>query len=345
MLITEDGKIVPRQLIQDQSLWVRDDFNANNDWKMPIPLDVVADIEAALPGLKQKSLHPRDIRPEHFPLPNSKSFLNSVNQAIEVGPGFALLTGFPTQQLGAADASIAYQGFMSHFGNIAIQNRIGEYVVEVSDKGRGLGPQARGHYGNAELNFHADGGNAVSLLCLETAPKGGQSLLIGAAAVYNAILRERPDILPILERGFYHHRRDEREEHDPKVTPWRTPVFAYYDDRLHLIYTRISIDYCEAEGVEITSTEKDALDFLDSVLSRPELQVSMDLAPGDLQIVNNFLCLHSRTSYQDSKTQKRRLIRLWLDNENSLRNGPGKMDWYMPEHSRFLRERRSLLED
>jgi len=344
MLSTEDGKIVPRQPIQDQSLWVRDDFNANNDWKMPIPLDVVEDIEAALTGLKQKALHPRDIRPEHFPLPNSKAFLKSVNQAIEVGPGFALLTGFPTQQLGAADASIAYQGFMSHFGNIAIQNRIGEYVVEVSDKGRGLGPQARGHYGNAELNFHADGGNAVSLLCLETAPQGGQSLLIGAASVYNAILRERPDILPILERGFYHHRRDEREEHDPKVTPWRTPVFAYYDDRLHLIYTRISIDYCEAEGIEITPAEKEALDFLDSVLSRPELQISMDLAPGDLQIVNNFLCLHARTSYQDSESQKRRLIRLWLDNENSLRNGPGKMDWYMPEHSRFLRERRSLLE-
>jgi len=59
MLSTEDGKIVPRQPIQDQSLWVRDDFNANNDWKMPIPLDVVTDIEAALTGLKQKALHPR----------------------------------------------------------------------------------------------------------------------------------------------------------------------------------------------------------------------------------------------------------------------------------------------
>ncbi|MEL0015805.1 MAG: TauD/TfdA family dioxygenase, partial [Rhodospirillales bacterium] len=94
----------------------------------------------------------------------------------------------------------------------------------------------------------------------------------------------------------------------------------------------------------VTPNKKEALDFLDSVLARPELQVSMDLAPGDLQIVNNFLCLHARTSYQDSKTQKRRLIRLWLDNENSLRNGPGKMDWYMPEHSRFLRERKSFLE-
>ncbi len=344
MLLAENGKIVPRQPIQDASLWGRDDFGPKNDWKVALPPNVIADIEAALPGLKKASLHPKDIRPEHFPLPNSSVFLEEVNRSIEIGPGFALLTGFPIKNLGTADASLAYQGFMSHFGRIAIQNRIGEYVVEVSDKGRGLGPQARGHYGNAELNFHADGANAVSLLCLETAPEGGQSLLIGAAAVYNTILTERPDILPILERGFHHHRRDEREENDPKVTPWRTPVFAYYDDRLHLIYTRISIDYCEAEGIEITPEEKDALDFLDNVLGRPHLQVSMDLAPGDLQIVNNFLCLHARTSYRDSETQKRRLIRLWLDNAKSLRNGPGKMDWYMPEHSRFLRERRALLE-
>ena len=27
--------------------------------------------------------------------------------------------------------------------------------------------------------------------------------------------------------------------------------------------------------------------------------------------------------------------RLWLDDENSARLGPGKMDWYMPEVSRF----------
>jgi hypothetical protein len=37
-------------------------------------------------------------------------------------------------------------------------------------------------------------------------------------------------------------------------------------------------------------------------------------------------------------------LRLWLDNPAALRNGPGKMDWYMPEHSRFLATRGHLLE-
>jgi hypothetical protein len=31
-------------------------------------------------------------------------------------------------------------------------------------------------------------------------------------------------------------------------------------------------------------------------------------------------------------------VRLWLDDTASARLGPGKMDWYLPEHSRFTLE-------
>lgn len=86
------------------------------------------------------------------------------------------------------------------------------------------------------------------------------------------------------------------------------------------------------------------MDFIDSVIAQPERQVSMALRPGDLQIVNNFLVLHSRTAYQDDPRHRRHLVRLWLDNPTALRNGPGKMDWYMPEHSRFLATRGHLLD-
>ena len=105
-----------------------------------------------------------------------------------------------------------------------------------------------------------------------------------------------------------------------------------------------SIDYCGPEGVKFTPEETAALDFVDSVIARPEVQVSMALERGDLQILNNFMVLHSRTAFEDGQDQQRHLIRLWLDNPASLRNGPGKMDWYMPEHSRFLKTRGHLLE-
>ncbi len=338
------GHFVPGQPVQDASVWGRDDYPDDRSWVRPIPDVLVDEIDRALPALRAANLHPRDIRTDHFPLLKSAEFIQAVARDVDQAPGFALLSSFPTERYDYADTALAYTGLMAHFGNIAIQNRIGEYVVDVSDKGRGLGPQARGHYGNKELPFHADGANAVSLLCLKTAPRGGRSLIVSGPAIYNAVLAEAPQHLPVLERGFHHHRRDERDPDDPTYTPWRTPVFAAYDDHFHIIYVRPSIDYCGPEGVKFTPEETAALDFVDSVIARPEVQVSMALERGDLQILNNFMVLHSRTAFEDGQDQQRHLIRLWLDNPASLRNGPGKMDWYMPEHSRFLKTRGHLLE-
>lgn len=332
------------QMVRDASVWGRDDYPDDRSWVKPVPDMLIDEIDRALHAIRAANLHPRDIRPAHFPLPKSAAFIQAVAADVDQAPGFALLSGFPAERYSYDDTALAYTGLMAHFGHIAIQNRIGEYVVDVSDKGRGLGPQARGHYGNKELPFHADGANAVSLLCLKTAPSGGRSLIVSGPAIYNAVMAEAPQHLPALERGFHHHRRDEREPDDPKYTPWRTPVFAAYGERFHIIYVRPSIDYCGPEGVMFTPEETAALDFVDSVIARPEFQVSMALEPGDLQILNNFLVLHSRTAFEDGQDQQRHLIRLWLDNPASLRNGPGKMDWYMPEHSRFLKTRGHLLE-
>ena len=63
--------------------------------------------------------------------------------------------------------------------------------------------------------------------------------------------------------------------------------------------------------------------------------------PDDRSWVHRFdeemLVLHARTEYRDAPGQRRKLLRLWLDDESSRRLGPGKMDWYLPEHSRFTR--------
>jgi hypothetical protein len=340
----ESTQAVAGRAIDDATVWGRDDFPDDRSWVRPLPAGLLADIDAALPALRARRLDPRDITAADFPLPSSAAFLAAIDRAIEAGPGFALLSGFPIDRYGYDDIVLAYCGVMAHFGQIAIQSRAGEFVVDVSDKGRALGPGARGHYGRDALPFHADGANAVSLLTLKTAPAGGRSLLVSGAAIYNAVLKEHPEHLPVLYRGFHHHRREERGPDDPKVTPWRTPVFAFYGDQFHIVYVRPSIDYCEAEGVVITAAERAAMDCVDAVIARPDMQVSMALRPGDLQIVNNFLVLHSRTAYEDGPADRRHLVRLWLDNPRSRRNGPGKMDWYMPEHSRFLRTRGHLLE-
>ena len=63
------------------------------------------------------------------------------------------------------------------------------------------------------------------------------------------------------------------------------------------------------------------MDILDEILRRPDLMFTMYLEPGDLQILNNHVMLHSRTDYIDfdRPNQKRLLFRLWLAPPDSVR--------------------------
>jgi len=67
-------------------------------------------------------------------------------------------------------------------------------------------------------------------------------------------------------------------------------------------------------GVPLTTLEQAALDYLDEQTRRPDLRLDMDLAAGDIQFVNNYTVLHSRTEFVDGPEphQKRHMLRLWL---------------------------------
>jgi len=71
--------------------------------------------------------------------------------------------------------------------------------------------------------------------------------------------------------------------------------------------------------VPLTTLEKAALDYLDEQTRRPDLRLDMDLELGDIQFINNYTTLHSRTGFVDGPLphQKRHMLRLWLKFERS----------------------------
>ena len=85
------------------------------------------------------------------------------------------------------------------------------------------------------------------------------------------------------------------------------------------------------EGIELSSLEIEALEFFDSVVARPDLQIQMELRRGDIQYINNFAILHSRGSYRDTLEERRHLLRIWLNYSNARRVGPTLLDLYAPE--------------
>ena len=172
-------------------------------------------------------------------------------------------------------------------------------------------------------------------MCLDVAAEGGVSILASAATAHNTILAERPDLLEVLCRGFHHHRRGEAAEGEPPVTPERVPVSSTRRGLIHCCYNRNPNEWLEREGIEVTAIETEALDYLDAVLERPDNQVRMAMRPGDIQLINNYVTLHSRTAYRDGPGHKRHLLRVWVRSRAPRRAGPNIIDLYAPWESRL----------
>ena len=51
----------------------------------------------------------------------------------------------------------------------------------------------------------------------------------------------------------------------------------------------------------------------------------MDFRPGDIQFLNNYVILHTRTAFQDGREpgERRLLLRLWLNLREGRRLAPG----------------------
>jgi hypothetical protein len=64
----------------------------------------------------------------------------------------------------------------------------------------------------------------------------------------------------------------------------------------------------------------------------------MEMRKGDIQYVNNFTVMHSRTEYRDSATQKRHLVRYWIDVPDGKRKGLTTRDLYVRDGSLELEE-------
>ncbi len=297
---------------------------------------MLAEIEAAAQHIQNGKISPEHIRGEDIAMPLTDNFLRDAYADLETGPGFAVLSGIPVEAWGLEISRAALCAIGTRFGRINVQNRERDYLLDVINKSVELSKTFRGYHGNHHLDFHNDGANTAALLCMETAAQGGESLIVSAATLYNHILEKRPDLLPTLLRGFQHHRRNQREAEDPVVTPYRAPVFSFINGVFHSCYSRISIESTREEGIAFEDRDVEALDYLDALMLRPELQVKTQLREGDIQLMNNFTVLHARTAYVDKPGKPRHLLRLWLDDPASRYNGPNKMDFYVPEESRFL---------
>lgn len=302
--------------VTDATAWKGEDMQGRDEWSCTLGTQDLAEIRAALAGVRARGLAPGAFDADEFPLPRLGPRLESLVDEVQHGRGFALLRGLPVQEWSEEDLRLVYWGLGMHLGEPVTQNLEGDLIARITDYGLDVrDPDVKPSRTNAEQNPHCDPADLVALLCVCPAAEGGISHIASATTVYNEVLRAHPEYLPCLTRGFHHDLRGDHAEDSPfGVTPSRIPVFSFKDGLLSCVFNADTIrDAQRKMGTRLPPEELAAVQFVADTARRPDVRLTMDFRPGDVQLLNNHVIVHWRTRYQDDPARKRLLLRLWLD--------------------------------
>src|SRR5262245_39444761 len=286
--------------INAANAWRGEDLTRERSWIVGLNDAEIADVERALAAAKAGGKPLEQIGRGDFPLTVMRPRLEAALADMYDGRGFVVLRGLPVQRWSDEDIGLVFWGFGRYLGSPLYQNPQGELLGHVYDHGRTYGNiDVRGYETNAYLPYHTDAGDMVGLLCLRRSLEGGLSSIVSSVAVHNEILKAHPEYLGLLYNGFYYIRREaaltERGVSDRPI-----PVFGYRDDQVSARYIRNQINAGAVKReVPLTTFEKASLDFLDEQTRRADLRLDMDLQAGDIQFINNYTILHSRTGFVD----------------------------------------------
>jgi hypothetical protein len=315
--LTVDTSFPPE--IGDTSAWYGPDLKRSTDWIARLSEADIKEVESAaneLAGeLERSSVDLTSINTEDFPLPTLGPRLRRLMDEVISGRGFVLIKALPVERWTKREAALAFLGIGVHLGNLRMQNAEGHLLGHVKDLGRSsVDPNARIYQTRERQTHHTDSCDVVGLLCLRAAKSGGLSNLVSSATIFNEIRRRRPDLLKVLLERIETDRRGEVPEGGKPY--FSIPVFNWHEGLLSVIYQRQYIESARRfPGVApLTPLQIEALDLFDELANDPDLNLMMELQPGDMQFVHNHTILHDRTAFEDfpEPERKRHLLRLWL---------------------------------
>lgn len=304
-----------RTHVSDRSAWTRAGMERDRSWTHQLTPTYLAEIDAAIEGLRRNNRTLDTLTRADFPFPTFGVFLKRFLWHDVAERGFGVIRGLPVRDYSEEEAGMLFWGIGTHLGVGVSQSAQGDRLGHVRSQGLDYDAlNVRGYQTNHHLAFHCDPSDVVGLLCLRRAKEGGFSSLVSGTSIHNVILDEHPEYLPLLYNGFPYDRRGEETPYQNPVSDL-VPVFAHVDGELSIRYVRKSIETGrEKLNQPFSAFEEEVLAYLDSLTVREDLCLPMMLEDGDMQFVNNYTILHSRTGFVDHEdpARWRHMLRLWL---------------------------------
>lgn len=305
--------------IEESGCWRPEDLAGTDAWVYRLDEREIADVFDAVAAVEERGLDLKDVTAADFPVPVLAPALADIKAELMEGRGFAVIRGLPIEDRSSFQNIAAYWGISTHIGRAFSQNADGHLLGHVIDQGQSLKTaNGRGYRSSEGLNFHADGCDVVSLFVLRLSKGGGEHRLCSSVALYNEMLKRRPEFAEALSYYFYCTRRGEIPKGETK--PWfRQPVFSVQDGYFAARGASNTIlRGAKLPGVPpLTKDQRDAIAYYQT-LAR-ELSIVIDFEPGDIEYAQSHVTLHARTPIEDwpEPERKRHLARLLLKVEDA----------------------------
>lgn len=294
--------------------WAGSDVAGDDDWKYPLderqreallehvhsllPLYDVEDMPGVLGSCRQLARTPLD------------DLVAEVRGQLLEGRGFALIRRLPVDEVTDTQCELMILCIGALLGIPIHQNPQHQYVVHVRDEGKDFARRdVRAYETAASLNYHSDSSDVVGLLCGRPARSGGISTVVSSVRVHDELVRRDATLAARLHESWPHYNpADGRLEMRPICVERHGELFTHYGRR----YLELGLN--DPRAGPAPDGWRPLLDAYDGVASDPNLVLNMDFRRGDLQLLNNFKVMHSRTAYVDHPEPelRRHLYRVWL---------------------------------
>jgi alpha-ketoglutarate-dependent taurine dioxygenase len=311
-----------RNRTRDPAQWLSPELEQDASWIFALDSTAGDDVAAGVLAAARPGQHLFDYRREDFDFGRAAPVIEAAFRQAKHGRGISLLRNLPRTALTEEQFALMTWGIGLHQGVARPQSKASQYLSPVRDAGVDYrSATGRGYSSNAELDYHTDRADVIVLSCYNKARSGGKSMVVSTAAALDRFAQRHPALLAYLHRPLHFSRQGE-------IRPGQDATFAHplvtaIDGRRFVRWNRNRVKTAQdIPGVpRIDADFWHALDTFDAILSEPDIEFSMYLQPGDIEILNGNVTLHARTNYVDfdDPAQRRLLFRLWLSTPDSPR--------------------------
>lgn len=311
--------------------WKASDLKQSSHWTRRLTQEEQAGILKGLHAFLASGVPMTQAIASDFPFENIDTLIRDIRRELYSEFGMIVMKDFPIKGLSEPEIQAMYWGFTNHLGLLRPQGKDSGLIKHVKDAGGAYrNATGRGYNTNSELDFHTDLSDIVGLLCLQDAKSGGISRVCSSVAIYEQMARETPDLAKALTEPIHYSRQGEEA---PSEQPfYTTPIVSFADGWFSCRYVRNHTRHAHRhEGArEASARQLAAMDRMDELANSAELVYEMRLEPGDFQLLNNHVTLHSRTAYEDYEdpAKKRSLLRSWICNPDSQPLSPDLAEAY-----------------